>query len=243
MSTKLRIELNTFAIVLLAEGRYAEAMAALKAALRTLSGPSGYVPTSDAATGPFVGDTSFAVSTPSNQPPREPYKLPRGAIYTVPILRLEQCVALSPDNLFPLYSYAFAGDPEMMTALSDAGWMAILMYNLAIASHLHALIHRSRNHRALRQVMELYQKVMKVAYYHWNADERAWILMALTCNMGHIHSHRLNFVATRQCLSLLLRMTAQSYAEKLIPRDDYRVFFDTVCTFLEGMDLSIAPAA
>ena len=47
----------------------------------------------------------------------------------------------------------------------------------------------------------------------------------------------------RESLSLLIRLITLSISSSVVPDDDFRVFFDNVCVFLEGMDLAIAPAA
>jgi hypothetical protein len=241
---KVRFEYNSLAVSLIQGGSYLQAVQVLKTALLTLKEPAEMLSClpSEARPNRMNATTVGQSEAPCVHPRTIPGSLRHG-IQRVRLLSRENSLALSPSNLFPLYASAFTLDSDVALRFSEAGWMAILLFNLGVTCHLQALIHHPGDDRAMKQVMDTYRKVMKVVYYMWDADERAWLIMALTCNMGHVHSHRMDFSATRHCLSLLLRLTTQPYAKKLLPPEDYKVFFDTVCLLLEGMDLTNAPAA
>ena len=149
----------------------------------------------------------------------------------------------SPSNLFSFY-------PKMLNISSSASSISqvlvVLLYNLAVLSHIDVMIQKPPSPQRLMKSLELYETAMKVAHTSWtaqDADSMVLVLLAVTNNVGHIHSHLLNFQQTRESLSLQMHLLSRACEESPIPMDDYEVFFESVCTFLDGHDLTLAPAA
>lgn len=239
---------NAIAVDFMVRGRYCEANDVLKAALLRLRDMQGAAPSilgsvNNGALGksrvaPIGESIANWDSEVIDTPPRS-----RRGIHSVRLLSHADASRTSPTNLFLLYAAAFTVDQEQANGISNAQWTAILLYNMAIARHLYALIHRPKDDRALRHVSGIYQAVMKAVYCIWEDHSRIWLTMAVACNEGHIHCHRLDFRSTRERLSLLLRFVMQPLSRSVVPQADLRLFFDTVSIFMEGMDLALAPAA
>jgi len=205
---------------------------------------------------PLHAPPNFAYQYP---PPPRPMAT-MGALTSVPLLTTEEANALSPDNLFTLYPRVFdISVQEGVEEINEARLMVVLLYNLAVLTHIRVLAAAERESsnlgrafnqdgdKAMRHVRALYRNVMKCIYTTWSqedADEMVLLLLAVACNAGHVNSHRTDFGATRESLGVLLRLVTLTTARLTIPTDDFAIFFDSVCIFLEGaVDLCIAPAA
>ena len=224
------IDWNTNAVALTLAGRKDEAVTTIKKSLKVL-------------------ETLFNAS-------KQGYDIPEltangaasntGApIVSVPILNMEEVTINSPSNLFTLYPRMFRIVGNMQQ-LSISKILVVLLYNLAVASHMEAITQETPNPQHLKKVLELYETAMRVAHTSWStqdAEELLCVPLALTNNVGHVHSHMLNFQQTRESLSLQMHLLARATEENPLDMQDYEVFFESVCVFLDGHDLCLAPAA
>jgi hypothetical protein len=229
-SLKNCIDWNTSAVALTLAGRTDEAISTIKKSLKVL-------------------ETLFNASKQNSDLSSSASQQRQQARNQSPIVSVPVPVSISddnsPSNLFTFY-------PRMFRISSDANDLSIskilvvLLYNLAVASHMDTISEDTPNPQQLKKVLELYETAMRVAHTSWttkDAEQFLCVLLALTNNVGHIHSHMLNFQQTRESLSLQMHLLARATEENPLALEDYEVFFESVCVFLDGHDLCLAPAA
>jgi hypothetical protein len=223
------IDWNSDAVALTISGRKDEAICTIKKSLKvleTLFNASKQNP-----------DMNFSVSQE-----RGPTR-PQSPLASVPIAA--SINDNSPSNLFTFYPRMFRINRDA-THLSISKILVVLLYNLAVASHMDTISEDIPDPERLKKVLELYETAMRVAHTSWttkDAEEFLGVLLALTNNVGHIHSHLLNFQQIRESLSLQMHLLARATEENPLAMADYEVFFESVCVFLDGHDLCLAPAA
>lgn len=225
------IDWNTNAVALTLAGRKEEAVSTIKKSLRVLE-------TLFNASKQGLDIPELHATNTSSQGPQNP-------IVSVPIMNMQEVDINSPANLFSVYPRMFriVGDIQQ---LSISKILVVLLYNLAVASHMEAITQETPNPQQLKKVLELYETAMRVAHTSWStqdAEQLLCVLLALTNNVGHVHSHMLNFQQTRESLSLQMHLLARATEENPLDMQDYEVFFESVCVFLDGHDLCLAPAA
>jgi len=285
--SRVCIEYNAKAIAFMTQGHHVDAANAIKIALlgletehndgipnqtgignrqtRAVTPPPPPLQQTTAPAAVPLGHPHQPLNAPPNfasqYPPHPRPMATMGALTSVPLLTTEEANALSPDNLFTLYPRVFdISVQEGAEEINEARLMVVLLYNLAVLTHIRVLAAAERESsklgrrafnqggdKAMRHVRALYRNVMKCIYTTWSqedADEMVLLLLAVACNSGHVNSHRTDFGATRESLGVLLRLVTLTTARLTIPTDDFAIFFDSVCIFLEGaVDLCIAPAA
>lgn len=230
------INWNTNAVALTLAGRNDEAITTIKKSLKVLE-----TLFNASKQGDNIRSASSSASLASPTIAQSP-------IVSVPILNAEQALknVNSPSNLFTLYPRMFRIAPDAANKLSISKILVVLLYNLAIASHIEAITQESPCPSHLKKVLELYETAMRVAHTSWSthdAEELLCVLLALTNNVGHVHSHMLNFQQTRESLSLQMHLLARATEENPLAMEDYEIYFESVCVFLDGHDLCLAPAA
>ncbi|CAB9516560.1 expressed unknown protein [Seminavis robusta] len=228
-SIKNCIDWNTNAVALTLAGRKDEAISTIKKSLKVLE--TLFNASKQGMEIPELQSTSSQQS--SYQPP----------VVSVPIATSTN--VNSPANLFTFYPRMFRITSEAKD-LSISKILVVLLYNLAVASHMDAITEEIPDPQHLKKVLELYETAMRVAHTSWNtadAEQLLCVLLALTNNVGHIHSHLLNFQQTRESLSLQMHLLARATEENPLAMEDYEIYFESVCVFLDGHDLCLAPAA
>ena len=230
------INWNTNAVALTLAGRNDEAISTIKKSLKVLE---SLFNASKQGVDIRSGSSADSTTTPNTS---------QAPIVSVPILSAEQALqnVNSPSNLFTLYPRMFRIAPDAGNKMSISKILVILLYNLAIASHAEALAEESPSPAHLKKVLELYETAMRVAHTSrspQDAEELLCVLLALTNNVGHVHSHMLNFQQTRESLSLQMHLLARATQENPLAVEDYEIYFESVCVFLDGHDLCLAPAA
>jgi hypothetical protein len=166
------------------------------------------------------------------------------------VLSPEQWGDFQPDtgNLFSFFPRAF----HLMCDSGDEGLvvshvLVVLIYNLALATHVCALRAGKMTQHRLVQIMNLYQNGLTLAQSFLTAEDGAWMLsvqLALTNNQGYVFSQGQWFSETRECLTWLMHLLELSSSENTqVAMQDYEIFFESVCVYLDGNDLCLAPAA
>jgi len=227
------IDWNTNAVALTLAGRKDEAIKTIKKSLKVLE-----TLFNASKQGIAIPELSATNANTSAQGPQAP-------VVSVPIMNMQEVTINSPANLFSLYPRMFriVGDVQQ---LSISKILVVLLYNLAVASHMEVITQDTPNPQHLKKVLELYETAMRVAHTSWStqdAEELLVVLLALTNNVGQVHSHMLNFQQTRESLSLQMHLLARATEENPLDMQDYEIFFESVCVFLDGHDLCLAPAA
>lgn len=168
-------------------------------------------------------------------------------IHCVPILKdgdLIDAVSQNVENIFEFYPRAFVMDKSV--DIDDKSWryLALLMYNMAVAYHYDGIL--SGRSARFNRALELYEMGLSVMHLAMNQDEAEDILLqlALSNNMGHVHSHLLHFQETRESLNSVrdLMKASKICDSPLLSEDDYIFFFTTVVVF-DGQEFAVAPAA
>jgi hypothetical protein len=146
----------------------------------------------------------------------------------------------SPRNLFGFYPRAFKLSALPENEADYTRPLVVLLYNLALSHH------SQQDQGSLRQAGRLYQSAMDIMCNSWSQhdfEELQCLLLAVANNLGHIHSHLMNFHETRNCLHLVLDLISYPSDEFQVPEEDYKLFYDSVYAFLDAPELCIAPAA
>ena len=225
------IDWNTNAVALTLAGRKEEAVSTIKKSLRVLE--------------TLFNASKQGIDIPELRHANTIASGPQSPIVSVPILNMQEVSINSPSNLFTLYPRMFRIVGSIQQ-LSISKILVVLLYNLAVASHMEAITQDTPNPQNLKKVLELYETAMRVAHTSWStqdAEQLLCVLLALTNNVGHVHSHLLNFQQTRESLSLQMHLLARATEENPLEMHDYEIFFESVCVFLDGHDLCLAPAA
>ncbi|CAB9515574.1 expressed unknown protein [Seminavis robusta] len=228
LSNQICIDYNAQAVGLVADCEYAEAANMLKAALQNLHA-KGERP-----------NLTYIHSTTGTRD-----------VHSVRLMSKEEAHRLSPNNLFQLYPCAFVMDPGRSHEISETTLSMVLLYNLGLATQLAALTTHRQDDLVMRHAIDVYGNVTSLIHQTFSSNRKVaqqggdlvWLLLAMACNTGHIHSHRLDFCNTRQTLSWLKGLICLPMARLSVPSEDFRLFIENVCTFLEGRNLSLAPAA
>ena len=231
------INWNTNAVALTLAGRNDEAISTIKKSLKVLE-----TLFNASKQGVDVCSTRSSTHTSTSSASKQ------SPIISVPILNNGQAAVdvNSPSNLFTLYPRMFRIAEDAANKLTISKILVVLLYNLAVASHIEAITQESPCPRHLKKVLELYETAMRVAHTSWStqdAEEFLCVLLALTNNVGHVHSHLLNFQQTRESLSLQMHLLARATEDNPLAMEDYEIYFESVCVFLDGHDLCLAPAA
>jgi len=227
------VDWNTNAVALTLAGRKDEAIVTIKKSLKVLETL-------------FNASKQQGMDIHSKPSTSTSHQAQHSPIVSVPILDAQQACANvnSPANLFTFYPRMFRIVDSSNLGISQL--LVVLLFNLAVTSHVDAISEEEPQPAHLRKVLELYETAMRVAHTAWcpeDAQTLLSVLIALTNNVGHIHSHLLNFQQTRESLALQMHLLGQATEESPLAMEDYEVFFESVCIYLDGNDLCLAPAA
>jgi hypothetical protein len=251
------LDLNTQAIVCMKEGRVVESSLILRTALEKLEGCFAPLPQycvcprvhARNVQAPYHGAvTDSGVGTYVLSPSGR-----GGCSYiSVSIERqwTKNIAKISPDNVFSFYPRAFDitchGDIDAMELMKIT---MIIMFNEAVSRHavtlMYLSLHKVHPDIHLRSVLSLYQKIVVHAqrcFQYNDVHEMLCVLVAAANNYGHIASQLLLFDETRDSISNMINLLAISDGNSFL-HDDVRLFFESVCIFLEGHNLCNAPAA
>lgn len=170
-------------------------------------------------------------------------------LISVDIMTSEQCRFLNTScNLFTFFPRAFYLEYSNPQEVVFSHVLTALVYNLSLATHVKFLQKGAMDQQRLLQVLSLYQNGLKLAQYYFSQDDHIHMLplkCALVNNQGFAFSESLHFQGTRERLALLINLLSTVTASCAhIADDDYRIFFESACIYLDGVsDLCLAPAA
>ena len=143
-------------------------------------------------------------------------------------------------NIFDFYRRAFqivsVGGHEHIHSISS---LIVVKFNLAIAYHDDAVRRSYRSH--FGRALELYEDILWLMK-EYGIKGHMLLLMAIGNNLGHIHSHFLNYSQTREALYWVRQLTIECGRNSNVPHEDY-TFFYKIVTIFHGNDLNVAPAA
>lgn len=174
-----------------------------------------------------------------------PHKCGQQPLYSVPIaLPDSDPTKDSTDNLFVFYSRVFVfAERNQGPPMRE---FVVLLYNLALAHHEEG-IHKNTP-SLLEDSLEFYEMAVDImkSLSQQMDDYDLLLLLAVVNNMGHIHSHLLNFQETREKVELVKRLTAVANKRRnqstTGSETEYSFFFQAAVSH-DGRELSAAPAA
>ena len=144
-------------------------------------------------------------------------------------------------------------EPRTLDTLNLAS--AMILYNFGLTCHIEGL--RSNDSILLKKCLKAYHMAY-ISILECSGDygsvvvKEAFLLqMALSNNMGHIHSYFYNIQEAEACIRSLRSAVNQSNATSttddsemtLVVREDYILFFFMNAVLFAGNDLRFAPAA
>ncbi|CAB9497342.1 expressed unknown protein [Seminavis robusta] len=257
------IELNTQAIIRMREGKFVESSLMLNNALEKLElclqepSPQSMYTTSPTRNGHPSSSSHgrHSASPVTDISEAAPSEQAHGSCQYTSVsiespLTNQIVKKATPENVFSFYPRMFhvtckgRADPMELMKIT-----MIVMFNEALARHAIALMYLSQckvnPEKHLTRVLGLYQKIMVLAqscFQYSDVREMLCVLVAATNNYGHISSQLLLFNETRESINHIIQLLALSNEHSFLP-DDVRLFFESVCIFLEGRTLRNAPAA
>mgnify|MGYP005850513085 CR=1 FL=1 len=162
--------------------------------------------------------------------------------------------ARSSDNLFSFFTGAFVFENALEIHQQSPHLIIVLLYNFALSFHLLALqLQLQHQHEGKRdkdsqcyltQAKNMYQSALDMICREReeeDLEQLTSILMATTNNLGHVHSHFLNFAETRECVQLMSYLMAHPTLADELSDEDLDIFNGSLSSFVS--DLTIAPAA
>lgn len=156
-----------------------------------------------------------------------------------------------PDgNLFSFYPRAF--ELQYWSDNHAVRMPVILLYNLGLAYQVAAASQRDQGrlpacHKTLKTSVWLYRQALDLANMSWGHQdfrELRCLLMACLNNTGYIHSHLLDHDRACRCIRMLCELAnheAKCYAA--VPLEDFKLFFNSIYTYMHGSYPVLAPAA
>jgi hypothetical protein len=152
-------------------------------------------------------------------------------------------MSVSPDNVFVMFNRAFnLPDHGVLKSSADSTKAsATLLYNMGLAwQHLGA---QENNTMALKKALYAYEMAYTAFSQQCNDTFSYLVMLALSNNMAHIHSHFFNLQEAKHCRDLIPQLLAcSSLGSSSVAPDDYAFFLSEAMLF-EGRDLEFAPAA
>lgn len=147
-------------------------------------------------------------------------------------------------NIFVFYRKAFqivaGGGGDQHASIHSISSLLVVKFNMAIAYHDDGIRRNYRSHFV--RALELYEDILYLMKDH-KIKGHMVLLMAIGNNLGHIHTHFLNYSQTREALYWVRKLAIEcGQHSATIPQDDYLFFYSTVVIF-NGNDLNVAPAA
>lgn len=178
-------------------------------------------------------------------------------IYSVSVLDDELCDTLnsrSHDNLFSFYPRMFicthgGKKNDVGEETEDFSLLLVTMlYNLALTCHACAFGDNAKQVEAksLHYAETMYQSALEVAsssLVETDYQEYMPLLLGIINNLGWCHSHRTNFVGTKQCVMLLSDLLPTISIVDQHMNEDFFYLLDTTMTLLVDQTLTRAPAA
>jgi hypothetical protein len=157
---------------------------------------------------------------------------------------------VSPGNYFSIYKRAFLMDVHDRE-MDLLGWLrcvphmpAVLLYNTGLVFHLLAL--QTGSTSVFLKALELYKLSMIIlednAKNGFYVSELDILMLALTNNMGHCHSHFHNLDDVSMCLERMSKVFLLSVSTVLLSDDEY-AFFYRVTLMSPHRTPVLAPAA
>ena len=227
-------ELNAKAVECLTEGTYDDAAKMLKQALAKLQTSFGAASTRI---------RNYDKGTATNV-----------SLVSVPVLTPEQAEEITHEqgSLFSLFPKAFqfeysSNDHDEEEDLVFSHLLVVLIFNLALATHLKSIQEKTLTQKRLMQILNLYQNGLHLAETFFSIEDRLSMLsvqLALVNNQGFVFSQGHWFAETRERLASLIELLELAACETTqVSMDDYQILFGSICVFLEGNDLCLAPAA
>merc|ERR1712228_674795 len=116
----------------------------------------------------------------------------------------------------------------------------LLLYNIGLALHMEGIRNNHNSKANLMKALQFYELAMSMIAIEWKDidPDDLLLLLAVSNNLGHIHSHLLNFAETQKFL-VWLRHLMKAYHQynkrgNMISDKDYSFFF-TNSLFLEDV--------
>ena len=125
----------------------------------------------------------------------------------------------------------------------------VVLYNLALACHIDAARRQQAGHShrtALEAAKGFYKAALDVTSSCWDDDDfdrSEWLVLATLNNSGCIASDQMDFHRAQTSIQMMVELISFDPETLRIPDDDIELFYDSLYTYLDGTQLSIAPAA
>jgi len=145
-------------------------------------------------------------------------------------------------NVFEFYrrSFYITSSPFQQSIIHPISNLIVVKFNMAIAYHDDGIRRNIVSH--LMRAQALYEEILSLMHTY-GIRGHMLLIMAIGNNLGHIHSHLLNFQQTREALYWVrqLAIACEQHVSS-IPYHEFSFFYKTVVVF-NGNDLNAAPAA
>lgn len=169
-------------------------------------------------------------------------------VFTVPIDDVsEEHEEASPCNIFAFFNRAFVLVDDHDQTLTSTDYQhettAMLLYNMGLCYHSKGI--RIGDSKALERALYFYQLAHKTLTENqplFDETLARFILLALTNNLGHVHSHFFNLEGTTSCHDHLILLLSGAAFDTTMSDDEYLFFFKSMYYFLDVKTVA-SPAA
>jgi hypothetical protein len=147
---------------------------------------------------------------------------------------------------FSLFDQAFvieSTDEKLLTSRMNRNRsLVVVLYNMALTYHLMGIRDANDQKKNLKHSMRYYQMAMEVLRRNKDIDQKKLMFLAVSNNMGNIHSHAFETTRAQSCLDLMASVLESLSDDPSVDIDDAYAFFHLNVVILFGQT-ALAPAA
>lgn len=168
-------------------------------------------------------------------------------IYAIDTPSIHNELTVSPDNSYVFYPRAFgampleATNPMEMTTKYSNQFLGIIMYNIALGYHREGLLRGSS--KLLRKALTMYLPAFAVSQQCPLGGLKRSLMMAITNNMGHIHSIHFDSEKVKEYHIYMTELIHESLLCAEAPEEQEILSFFVGSSVLSSSGPCSAPAA
>jgi len=227
------LDVNSYAVALMQQGKSAKASHCLKLAVLRLQAQMAQT----------------AHKTSEFLPPQdEDSAYIYGAVYSVPVIsNLNASLFQDSDSIFSVYMHALDVDEDAAPELSLSTLSVILLYNLGLSLLIQAAQPKQIDKPRLESAVRLWQYTMNMIKDMWRTGTgRVGLLfpaMAIANNLGYVHSVMQDNHKTQDCMTCVVNLVRYELSTETVPEPDFQFFHNNTCMFACGFQVNTAAAA